>query len=71
VLDVDSVVYVEDVADDGENSPGSGGVDDLLAVWITAHTSSANSTSPATPAATITGCWSCQVPSSSPLTPEC
>jgi len=46
VLDVELVVYVDDVADDGANSTGSGGLDDLLAVWITAHTSSANSTSP-------------------------
>jgi hypothetical protein len=71
VLDVELVVYVDEVAEDRANSTGSGGADDLSAVWITAHTSSANSTSPATPAATITGCWSCQLPSSSPLTPEC
>jgi hypothetical protein len=69
VLDVELVVYVDDVADDGANSTGSGGLDELLAVWITAHTSNANSTSPATPAATMTGCWSCQLgSSSSPLT---
>ena len=41
VLDVELVVYVDDVADDGANSTGSGGLDDLLAVWITAHTSRA------------------------------
>ena len=68
MLDGDSVVYVDDVADDGAKSTGSGGLDDWFAVWITAHTSSANSTSPAAPAASITGCWSCQLPSSSPFT---
>jgi hypothetical protein len=71
VLDVDDVVYVDDVADEGGRSTGSGGRDELLAVWITAHTRMANSSTPAAPAATITGCWSCQLPSSSGLTPEC
>ena len=47
MLDVDSVVYVDDVADDGGKSTGSGGLVDLLAVWITAHTNNASSTSPA------------------------
>ena len=65
MLDVDDVVYVDDVADDGAISTGSGGLVDLLAVWITAHTSSANSTNPASPAAMMTCCWSCQLPSSS------
>jgi hypothetical protein len=55
VLDVDFVVYVDDVADDEGNSTGSGGPEELSAVRTTAHTSSASSTTPATPAATITG----------------
>jgi hypothetical protein len=56
VLDVDPVVYVDEVADEGEMSTGSGGGDELPAVWTTAHTSNANSTTAATPAATISGC---------------
>jgi len=71
VLDDELVVYVDEVADDAGKSTGPGGLDELSAVWITAQTRIANSTSPATPAATITGCWSCQLPSSSGLTPEC
>ena len=71
MLEVDDVVYVEDVADDVGNSVGSGGRDDLSAVFITAHTSSANNSSAATPAASISGCWSCQLPSSSRFTAEC
>jgi len=71
VVDDELVVYVDDVSDDGGRSVGSGGRDELSAVRITAHTRIARSTTPATPAATITGCWSCQLPSSSGLTPEC
>ena len=56
MVDVELVVYVDDVADDGANSTGSGGPDELSAVRNTAHTSTANRTTPATPAATITGC---------------
>ena len=67
MLDVDFVVYVEDVADDGANCVVSG-TREFADVSITAHTSSASSTSPAPPAASISGCWSCQLPSSSPLT---
>jgi hypothetical protein len=71
VLDDELVVYVDEVADDVGTSTGPGGLDELFAVWITAQNRIANSTTPATPAATITDCWSCQLPSSSGLTPEC
>jgi hypothetical protein len=70
VLDVEPVVYVDDVADDGATGTVSG-TREFSDVRITAHTNSANSASPAAPAATITGCSACQLPSSSPLTPEC
>src|SRR4029079_13344031 len=56
-------------ADDAEKPPVAVAVVDCLAVWITAHTNNASSTSPPIPAATITDCWSCQLgSSSSPLT---
>jgi len=71
VLDDELVVYVDEVADDVGKSTGPGGLDELSAVLITAQMRITNSTTPATPAATITGCWSCQLPSSSGLTPEC
>jgi hypothetical protein len=71
LVDVELVVYVDEVSEDVGTSTGSGGLDELSAVWINAHTRIANSTTPATPAPTITGCWSCQLPSSSGLTPEC
>ena len=67
MLDVDFVVYVDDVADDGANGAVSG-TREFADVWITAHTSSTSSSNPAPPAASINGCWSCQLPSSSPLT---
>src|SRR3984957_12078724 len=65
MLDVDDVVYVDDVSDD-DGIGAVSGTREFADGWTTAHTSNANSSSPATPAATITGCWSCQLPSSSP-----
>jgi hypothetical protein len=56
VVDDELVVYVDEVSDEGGRSVGSGGRDELSAVRITAHTSIVRSTTPATPAATITGC---------------
>jgi hypothetical protein len=55
VLDVEDVVYVDDVAEDDGKSTGPGGLDDSSAVFITAHTSNANKTTAATPPA-ITSC---------------
>jgi hypothetical protein len=56
VLDVVLVVYVDDVADELGNSTGTGGRDELSAVWITAHTNSAISRTAATPPAITTDC---------------